>query len=264
MSLLAIEWLKIKNYKTFWILAGAFVGLMILWNIGIKTDVISVGPKDINILNDDYSFPSVWRNFGWWGSLFVLFLSILVITLTCNEFTFRTHRQNVIDGWSRLSFYHAKVGLAVMFSVGITLLVAIAGTAFGFASGGTMQGLFSNLSGLGYLFILTLNYLGLSMLLALLIRRSGLTIALFLIYALFLELAAKGIINHYTDTHAGNFLPLQASDELLPFPLPAAAAVMMKKTFTAGPADYTYVLASVGYIALYYFLGRRIVLKRDM
>jgi hypothetical protein len=236
----------------------------VLWNVGIKTDVISVGPKDINILNIDYSFPSVWKNFGWWSSMFILFLAILIITLTCNEYTYRTHRQNVIDGWHRLQFYHAKVLLVLAFAISIIVLVFISGSALGFMSGGSVQGLFFDLSGLGYLFLLVLNYLGLAMLLALLIRRSGLTIALFMIYALFVEIAIKGIINHYTKTHIGNFLPLQASDELLPFPLPAAAAVMMKKTFEAGPANYTYVLASVFYIGLYYFLGRRIVLKRDM
>jgi hypothetical protein len=264
MSLLSIEWLKIKNYRSFWILAGAFAGLLLLWNAGVNTDVISVGPKDINILNDDYSFPSVWHNLGWWTSLFVLFISILVITLTCNEFTYRTHRQNVIDGWSRLHFYHAKVSLVLTFSIGITILVFVSGAVFGFLSGGTLRGMFSDLSHLGYTFLLTLNYLGLSMLLALLIRRSGLTIALFLAYALFLEVAIQGILNHYTDSHAGDYLPLQASDELLPFPLPAAAAILMKKHFVAGPAHYTFVIVSCGYIALYYFLGKSIVLKRDM
>jgi hypothetical protein len=264
MSLLAIEWLKMKSYRSFWILACAFAGLLVLWNVGIKTDVISVGPKDINILNNDYSFPSVWKNFGWWSSLFILFLSILIITLTCNEYTYRTHRQNVIDGWHRLEFFHAKVLLVLAFGISIIVLVFVSGSALGFMSGGSVQGLFYDLRALGYLFLLTLNYLGLALLLALLIRRSGLTIALFMIYALFVETAIKGITNHYTDTHIGNFLPLQASDELLPFPLPAAAAVMMKQHFEPGPANYTYVLASIGYIALYYFLGRRIVLKRDM
>jgi ABC-type transport system involved in multi-copper enzyme maturation permease subunit len=265
MSLLAIEWLKLKRYRSFWILAGAFAALLVLWNVGIKTGVISFGPENISLLNNDYSFPSVWRNFGWWCSMFILFLSILIITLTCNEFTFRTHRQNVIDGWSRLQFYHAKVFMVLAFSIGTTVLVFVTGSILGFASGGSVQGLFADLRHLGYMFLLTLNYMGLSMILALLIRRSGLTIALFMIYALFVELAIKGIANFYTHTHVGNFLPLQASDELLPFPLPAAASVVMKTQLNlGGPADWTYVLASCGYIALYYLLGRTIVLKRDM
>ena len=105
-ALLHVEWLKIRRYpRTFWIQSSLFLLLFLLWNWGIQGGILKFGT---GLLNFSYSFPAVWGYVGYWGSIFVLFLCILTITLTCNEATFKTHRQNVIDGWSRLDFFHGK------------------------------------------------------------------------------------------------------------------------------------------------------------
>src|SRR5688572_6830858 len=101
-QLLAIEWLKIKRYRTFWILTGFFLVLLPLLNYQILHGMVKIGGGGINLLSQSYSFPAVWGNVGFWGSIFILFLSILIIILTTNEFNFRTHRQNVIDGLKRI------------------------------------------------------------------------------------------------------------------------------------------------------------------
>src|SRR5690606_18571465 len=99
-QLLSIEWLKIKRYGTFWVLTGFFVVLMPLLNYQIFRGMVTVGGSGkggINLLSQSYSFPAVWGNIGYWGSIFIIFLSILVIILITNEFGYKTHRQNVID-----------------------------------------------------------------------------------------------------------------------------------------------------------------------
>ena len=261
-SLLSIEWLKIRKYRTFWVLIGFFAFLLPFWNYQIANGVIHMGPPGMNILSQAYSFPSVWSNFGWWGSVFVLFLAILVITLTCNEFTFKTHRQNVIDGWSRLSFFHAKVLLVLALSIATTLFLFITGGVFGTIVSGSANDIFSDIKIVGYFFLLILNYLGAALLIALWIRRSGLAISLFLLYALIIEIAISSLVNHYSGTKYGNFLPLQSSDELLPFPLMRMAKGMMGVTPTL--PDYSYVIATCIWCAVYYFAGRRIVLNKDL
>lgn len=262
MSLLAIEWLKIRRYRTFWVLILLFAFLLPFWNFQILNGIVRVGNGQINILNQAYGFPSVWSNFGWWGSIFVLFLAILIITLTCNEFSFRTHRQNVIDGWSRLSFFHAKAALVLALSAGITLFVFINGALFGIATSGSADGLFSNLNAIAYFFLLVLNYLGAALFIALWIRRSGLAISLYLLYALIIESIIAATFNYFTKSQWGNLLPLQSSDELLPFPLMRMASNMLGRPESL--PDYVYVIATAVWIGVYYFAGRRLVLKRDM
>jgi len=262
-SLLAIEWLKIKSYRTFWILLGFFVVLLPLWNYQVFNGMIKFGGGKnggINVLSQAYSFPGVWGNVGFWASIFVIFLSILIIILTTNEYNFRTHRQNVIDGWKRLQFYHAKVGLVLLFSLAATLYVFIIGTLFGFSNSGNASGMFTDISKVLYFFILSVNYLGFALLIGLLIKRSGLAIGLFMLYCLIIENILNGILNWTFDTNPGNYLPLQASDELLPLPLLDMMKAMIQ---TTTPDVMPNIIASIAWCAVYYFAGRRLILRSD-
>jgi ABC-2 type transport system permease protein len=263
-SLLAIEWLKIRRYRTFWVLAGLFLLLLPLWNFEIANGVLKLGGKGkngVNFLNTAYSFPMVWSNLGFWASIFILFISILVIIITTNEYTYRTHRQNIIDGWSRLQFYHAKVLMVILFSSLVTLYLIVLGIIFGGINSGSLSGLFSEFQQVGYFFLLSLDYLGFALFIAVWIRRSGLAISLFLLYALMIENIVKAIINWVVDIPVGDFLFLQSSDELLPFPF-----IQMAKSIVGG--GYTipmaaYAIVTVVWCILYYFAGRLILLRRD-
>lgn len=262
-SLLSIEWLKIKSYRTFWVLTAFFLVLLPLWNYQVKNGMIKLGGsgKDgINFLSQAYSFPEVWGNIGFWASIFVMFLSILVIILTTNEFNFRTHRQNVIDGWSRLQFYHAKTWLVIIFSLAATVYVFVTGLMFGISSGGGVGDMFAQTEKLLYFFLLSVDYLGFALLLGLLIKRSGLAISMFLLYCLIIENILNGMLNWVFDNHPGNYLPLQASDEMLPLPLFGMVKSLVVQSTT--PVS-VYAVVTIGWCALYYFLGRRAILRRD-
>ena len=263
-ELLAIEWLKIKRYKTFWVLAGLFVLLLPLWNYEIANGFIKLGgngKNGINFLSTAYAFPQVWGNLGFWGSIFIIFLSILVIIMTTNEYTFRTNRQNVMDGWTRMQFYHGKVLLVVMLSLLATAFVFILGAIMGGYYSGSLNSLFTDFEQVGYFFLLSLDYLGFALFIAIWIRKSGLAIGLFLLYSMIIENILKGIVNHYADMPYGNLLMLQSSDELLPFPLMQMAKAMMK----TGPSISmtTYALVTVGWCCIYYFAARILLVRND-
>ncbi|MCW3123090.1 MAG: hypothetical protein JWQ38_2582 [Flavipsychrobacter sp.] len=263
-ELLAIEWLKIKRYRTFWILAGLFLLLMPLWNIEVANGMLKFGGNakgGLNFLSTAYSFPEVWGNLGFWGSIFIMFLSILVIILTTNEYAYRTNRQNIIDGMKRIEFFHAKVALVLLLSVLATVYLFVLGLAFGGVNSGSLSGLFSQFQQVGYFFLLSLDYLGFALFLALWIRRSGLAIGLFLLYSMIIENIARGLLNSMMDKPFGNFLPLQASDELLPFPLMQMAKTMMGSG--TGINMTTYATITVAWCAVYYFAGRMLLLRND-
>ncbi len=259
-SLLAIEWLKIKRYRTFWILIGFFIVLLPLWNYEIANGMINMGKNSINLLSQAYSFPEVWGNLGFWASIFIVFLSILIIILTTNEFSFRTHRQNVIDGWNRLQFYHSKVGLVILFSVLATTYLFVLGVIFGLLYGGAASDIFDKIEQVGYFFLLSVDYLGFALFISIWIKRSGLSIGLFLLYALIVESILKGILNRGSDLDLGNYLPLQSSDELLPFPFIRMAQQMIAHQAVS---MWPYVIVTIGWCSIYYFAGRSMLLRRD-
>lgn len=263
-NLLAIEWLKVKRYRTFWVLTGFFALLLPLWNYGISNGIMKFGGggKDgLNIFSQAYSFSNVWQNLGFWAGIFVIFLAILTIILTTNEYQFRTHRQNVIDGWPRIRFFHAKWLLVIALSLCTTLYVFLVGVLFG-AAFGSLSYFPGRIEYLLFVFILSLNYYGFALLLSFFFKRSGITIGMFFLYSMILESLIGKFINWQADSYAGNFLPLQCSDELLPFPLIEMAKTMIMKD-TVAPSSTTYMLVSLGWVAVYYFVGRQKLLRSD-
>ncbi len=259
-KLLSIEWLKLKKYRTFRVLTILFLVLLPLWNWGIYNGMVSMGAGSFNILSQAYSFPSVWENLGFWAGIFVMFLSILMIILISNEYTFRTHRQNVIDGWSRMDFFHGKVALVLAGSVLATVFMVLIGLVAGLSVGG-FSGIDGGWEKVLFFFIYTVNYLGFAALLAFWLRRSGLAIGMFFLYSFIIENMVRGLINWKSPEPVGNFLPLQSSDQLLPFPILKAIGNMITKT-----SDFNvwlYVGVSCLWIGVYYLLGKRLVEKRD-
>ncbi|RYE24478.1 MAG: hypothetical protein EOP51_07200 [Sphingobacteriales bacterium] len=258
-SLLAIEWIKLKKYRTFWVLILFFIVLLPAWNLLCKLGILKFGGGNINFLSQMYSFSYVWENIGFWSSIFVWFISILIIIITTNEYQFKTNRQNVIDGWSRIDFYHAKWGIVVSLSIATTVYVFIVGLLLAM-SNGELSGFPGHIQYLLYTFLLSLNYYGFSLLLSIFFKRSGLAIGMFMLYCLILETLLKVTINNIADG-IGNYLPLQCSDELLPLPIMEMLKTMAQINETGSPIMYS--IATCAWIAIYYFVGRTKLLKSD-
>jgi len=263
-ELLVIEWLKIRRFRTFWVLSGLFIVLLPLWNYEICQGVIRAGGgnKGVNFLSTQYAFPEVWNNLGWWGSIFIMFISILVIIIITQEYSYRTNRQNIMDGWKKLQFYHAKVYLIIVLSFVVTVYFFILGVVFGRVNSGSFTGVFDEFQNTAYFFLLTLDYLGFALLIGLFIKKTGLAIGLFILYSLIIENLLRGMINHYTDLPWGNLLPLQASDELFPFPLMRQArSAMMAQSPSLSMTVYT--CGASAWCLIYYFSCRTSLLRND-
>ncbi len=262
MQLLKIEWLKIKNYTTFWVLNGIFVGLYLLWNLGLNQALVKLGSQPINVVNESFRFPGVWGTMGYVYGWFIFFLCMFIIISIANEVTFRTQRQHIIDGFHRLDFLHAKSLLILAMSIATTIMYTLFCLGFGLANGGS--GVFDEAHYILYVFIYTLNYLSFAALLTLFIKRTGLSIILFLAYLL-LESGISTYVNFRFATKIGNLLPLQASDELLPSKSLAAMKSMVDQASHASAIpEYIFLLVSLVFIALYYFIARRKMLNSDL
>lgn len=261
--MLAIEWMKIKRYRTFWVLSGLFAILLPLWNYGISKGTLKAtdgkSKDQIDLFNSSYQFSSLWQNMGFWASVFVVFLSVLVIIMVTNEYVYRTNRQNIIDGLTRMQYYHAKWLMVVVMALATVLFVFITGLVLG-----GMYDSFGNFPGhveyLFYLFLLCVNYYGFALMLGLLFKRSGITIGIFFMYYLIIENLGEKILNLYFK-NVGDYLPLQASDEMVPLPLMDLLKVMMQPD--KAPPVSTYIIASLAWIVIYYVIGRLRLVKSD-
>ena len=258
--LLKIEWLKIKNYKAFWVFAvlylvSIFIVNYIGWTIDqkIKAEVSATEA----IIGAIYAFPKVWQTVGWFSSWLLYFPGMIIIMLMVNEFNFKTHRQNIIDGWSRNQFIMVKIALAVIIAVVITLINVLTALFFGAISNGSLST--EGMEYIGYIFLQAIAYMFFALMLAVLFRRSGIAIIVFFLYGLIFEWVLTALITYEMEAApAGYFLPLQSSDILIPMPF--AEGLIYPETPQVG------ILIGViaAYIGLYVFFARKKFVHDDL
>lgn len=260
LHLLRIEWLKVKNYRAFWVfsilyLASIFLVNYIAWTIVERTQ--TEVPGSSMVLGSPFAFPKVWQTVGWFSSWLLYFPGMIIIMLMVNEFNFKTHRQNIIDGWSRKQFISVKIAMVILFSVLITILNAITSLFFGLISRGSFS--FEGMEYLIYVFFQALAYLFLALMLAVLFRRSGLAIIIFFLYGLIFEWLICGLMTfQFKLTPFSYFLPLQTSDVLIPIPFGA------KVMYPDAPAAIVLMIGVLAYITLYIFFARKKFLIDDL
>lgn len=262
IQLLSIEWMKQRKYATFRVLTLLFSLLLSLFYISIAFGWVNVGAGGITLFGKASSFSGVWNDLCFFASYFVIILAILVTIISTNEYQYRTNRQNIIDGWTRLQFYHAKWLLILVLSLATTLFTFALGLVSGLIGGLSMSTLFDGGEKLIYLFFLCLNYFGFALTLSFFFKRSGLSIGILMCYSLIIETILRAIILFQWKYPPGDlFLPLQCSDDLLP----DKGSQLLRATLPAGsvPDDWAYLVVTIAWIVLYYLVGRRRLVKTD-
>jgi hypothetical protein len=254
-QLLAIEWMKLKNYRAFWILLCMYIATVfganyIIYRIQqvIYAERQAKGIAAMVLGNPPYSFPTVWQAAAHVSSFLLFIPGLIMIISVTNEYSFKTHRQNVIDGWTRRNFIVSKIMLVTLFALLSTILVAITAMIFGFMQGETSFS-FEGFSYIGYFFLQAMSYIMVALLMAVLFKRGGLAIGVFFAYALVLEQIIVLLLNRYAN-YMGRYLPLESTDMLIPFP---HIQRVMNKILSNTP-DYTSILiVALVYLAAYLF-----------
>ncbi len=260
-ELLKIEWMKVRHYKAFWIFVILYFASIVGINyIGFYLNSLAEAnvPMGKALLGSPYGFPKIWNTIGFMSSWLLYFPGILFIMLLTNEFNFKTHRQNIIDGWERQQFITVKFVFAFLFSLLATILNVIVALLFGWVILGspvTMDGTQYIL----YIFLQTFTYITFAMFMAILFRRSGVAMAVFFLFGLIFESLITGWVNIKLNlAPVGYFLPLQVTDTLLPFPFGK------ELLYKGAPPAWTLVLADVIYLGAYYFFSLKKFTKDDL
>lgn len=272
-KLLRIEWLKIKNYNAFIILTSFFALGVIAINYIIysvnKNMFSQSGAAQMLPPFSPYSFDKTWQTTSYATGWILLLPALLIIILVTNEFSYRTHRQNIIDGLSRKQFVDVKIVMTLIAALGATLMVVITALVFGWASGTAFS--LNGFSHVGFFFVKALTYNMVALLIGVLIRRTGFAIGIFFIY-----MGLENFISQLLDVWSiklrressidlgsmGDYLPMNAADGLLTFPdnpLKGLAKGVM-------PTDYTNVVMVLGvaYLLLFYWWSNNRMLKTDL
>jgi ABC-type transport system involved in multi-copper enzyme maturation permease subunit len=198
-----------------------------------------------------FQFPDVWQTVSWMSGFLLFIPGLLMIISITNEFSYKTHRQNIIDGLSRTQFVTVKMMLAVIISIVSAVAVFLIAFIFGLSQSAANIS-FEKVENVFYFFIQALSYTSVALLFGLLFKRSGIAIGVFFLYVVVLENMLSALCNHYLD-NTGYFFPLRASATLIAFPFFRNVVKQLIHT-----PDAVYLLiASFAYLAIYYFVCKR-------
>jgi ABC-type transport system involved in multi-copper enzyme maturation permease subunit len=265
-QLLAIEWMKLKNYRAFWILfciylATIFGANYIIYRIQliIYTEKQAKGIATLVLGNPPYSFPTVWQAVAHVSSWLLFIPGLIMILNVTNEYSFKTHRQNIIDGFTRTQFITSKILMVVVFALLSTIAVTITATIFGFMSGDASFS-FEGFSYMSFYLLQAVSYIMVALLISVLLKRGGLAIGVFFAYSMVLEQILVLVLNKYAN-YMGRYLPLETTDMQIPFPY---IQRVMNKILSNAPDYTTIFIASLLYLGAYLFFTVRKFQTDDM
>jgi len=224
-TLLRTEWLKMRKYNAFWWILGitalSYPGVNFIFYQAYKdltNNPTQLGQYAKMGLGDPFSFPEVWHTAAFSSSIFVFIPAVIIIMFISNEYSFRTHRQNIIDGWSRNQFISSKLMDVLIITLIITLLYIIFCLVCGFANPTAIHNnAWSKSYYIGLFALQTFAQLSLAFLVGFLIRKAFLALGVFLFYFVILENIFIGIMYRY-DISFRDYLPVEISDKLIPPP----------------------------------------------
>jgi ABC-2 type transport system permease protein len=272
-SIILNEFTKIWSYR-------AFRVIILLHFILFFLVVLVTSRLDITIpgFSTDYlyQFPNIWEFFPWVASWFNLLLAILIIVMTGNEYTFRTFRQHVIDGFSRSDLLTGKAFLILATAVYSMLMVLLFSLLFGFIfTRDLTAALFVRKTYILLVyFVQAVAYMTAGFLLAILFRNTALAIVLFILYRLIIE----PVLRLFFPQEARLYFPMKVISNLTPMPEflsiasgnkqdPSAVDSLNFREMGLMAEDlpvYLNLLLALGYTTVFMFLAWLLLRKRNL
>lgn len=207
-----------------------------------------------------FDFVDIWQNLGWLATIFKWIPAFMVIISVTLEYSQKTIKQNIIDGLSKRDYLLSKLGLVLTVSVGSAVLLFLLGMFLGL--------LYSPVKGSFYIFqniefvaaygLEVFCFLCMALFAAFLIRKSGVTIILFLLYTACIEPIATAILHYQFDWQVW-FFPVEAINLLIRVPFQKYAL-----TYVYDYIVWRDVFVSLGWSAIFILLSYWILKRRDL
>jgi ABC-2 type transport system permease protein len=241
LHLLKIDLKKMTSYRTFWIVCGLyFLTLGFAAASGMEflkwiASFVEGFDQEINIDRIPlYHFPDVWLNLIWSSGLLKVVLAIMVVISITNEFTYRTLRQNIIDGLSRGEFLLSKILTNALLSAMSVAMIFIIGLITGLIYSPSVEfdKIFTDLEFFPAYFLEIFFFLSYALMLGIVIQRSGLTIILLLLSKM-IEVIITANIDDYVPWMIP-FFPLQSIWNMIELPFTRYAFQEIKDYLTVG------------------------------
>ncbi|TCP26822.1 ABC-type transport system involved in multi-copper enzyme maturation permease subunit [Tenacibaculum skagerrakense] len=281
LRLLNIEFHKLKHNRASKVLSIIYFGLLtsIALIAAIKFDI---GPVKFHLAEQGiFNFPYIWHFNTFIAAMFKFFLLLVIVSMMANEYSYKTLKQNLIDGLSKKEFILSKFYTVIVFAAISTLFVFVVSLILGliYSDFNELSIIFSGLEYFIAFFIKLVGFFSFGLFLGILIKRSAFAVAAMIVW-LIIESMFKGYL-YWTfrdlKMAAGaevakimQFFPLEAMANLIKEPFTRLGAVksVAKQIGEEFVADYSVhvfdVIIVLIWTAIFIVLSYKLLKKRDL
>ncbi|AUC83965.1 ABC transporter permease [Polaribacter sp. ALD11] len=280
LRLLTIEFHKLKYNKASKVLSLIYFGLLtcIALIAAIKFDVgpIKFHLAEIGIFN----FPYIWHFNTYMAAILKFFLLLVIVSMMANEYSYKTLKQNLIDGLSKKEFILSKFYTVVVFALVSTVFVFVISLILGlcYSDYNEFAIITSDLQYLLAFFIKLVAFFSMGLFFGILVKRSAFAVGAMVVW-FFAESIFKGYlfwsfkdsenISEKVDAIM-QFLPFEAMSNLIKEPFTRLGAVrsvanQIGETFTKSYAvDFSTIIIVSVWTFIFIYLSFALLKKRDL
>lgn len=212
-----------------------------------------------------YQFPDIWRFATYSSSYFNVLMGVIIVVVVTNEYTFRTLKQNVIDGLSIKQVIISKFLSVFVISTIVTVYILLLSLTFGLINSGA-ENIFVDIEYIAIYYLQTICYFSFAFLFAALLKKPALAIILFIV-SFVVETIIGSIISAVGLSSVYAYFPLNAFSKLTP--LPIFEDLLKNAQEQAGEMPVildmsTNIIISLVYMILFFLIAFWVMKRRDL
>ena len=277
LRLLQIEFHKLKYNRAAKVISITYFALICFIALIVSIEFNFGGIKFRVADQGIFNFPFIWHFNTFMAAILKIFLAIVIVSMMSNEYSYRTLKQNLIDGLSKKEFVLSKfltvIGYAVVSTIFVFILSMILGLAF--SDYNEISIIFSDMEYLFAYFIKLTGFFAMCLFLGVWVKRSAFAIGFLVIWWIvekLIYLFLKFRLFKDTDVaeNVSQFFPLEAMSNLIKEPFTRLGAVQsvanqlneeLTKSYDVNFLDIGVVLV---WTALFVYWSYRILKRRDL
>ena len=278
LRLLSIELEKLRYNRSVKVISIVYFSL-ILFISAIASIEFNFANVNFRIADQGiFNFPYIWHFNTYIAAILKIFLAIVIVSMMSNEYSYRTLKQNLIDGLSKREFITSKFLTVVLFALISTVFVFTVSLVLGliFSDYKEIGIIFSDLEYILAYFIKLVGFFSFCMFLGIWVKRSAFAIGFLVIWQIFEGLIAilfqyikvKSDINLFDSVY--NFLPLDAMSDLIKEPFTRLGAVQsaanqLGEEFTKSyDVSFVTILIVLVWTFLFVYWSYALLKRRDL
>ena len=278
--LLTIEFHKLRYNKASKVLSIIYFGLLtsIALIAAIKFDI---GPIKFHLAEMGiFNFPYIWHFNTFMAAILKFFLLLVIVSMMSNEYSYKTLKQNLIDGLSKKEFILSKFYTVIAFAAISTVFVFVVSLILGliYSDYNEFAIIVSDLDYLFAFFVKLVGFFSFGLFLGILVKRSAFAVGAMLVWFILENICRGFLFWQYQDTDnmvdkvssIMQFMPLESMSNLIKEPFSRLGAVksianQVGESFTKSYAvEFSDILIVSFWTFVFIYLSYALLKKRDL